>query len=373
MTVDEVSRFNDELAKYSSLGGQSLTTAARAVLAPEPREEWDRHGGSRQLTSDDQDAVRKLESAIAIMALSEKAKLSNDLVAKRLNTFVYGPIPPKLDPEKRRNFFNSDASMRNFRNKTRTLKTAERNALNEWTTLVIGGSLRYKKSEIHPFETAAGGSAVNASQGTNQPDRGGSPRRNVVDNGAAAVASGNPPAMDSATSAAAPPPASDAACHMREEASASATAGAAARSGGGGDDGSDSDDHALLTTDYKSHMGILAQTSASQPRGRRRERSGDPSSSPKPSPKRATNEDRPRANVPSLGLGATVIIRAGPHHGRRGVIVDEIWGNEARIKIDGDLVEYATARLSWLAAVAEGGGEANAAAATTSDMDEDET
>ena len=84
-----------------------MTTAARAVLAPEPREEWDRHGGSRQLTSDDQDAVRKLESAIAIMALSEKAKLSNELVAKRLNTFVYGPIPPKLDPEKRRNFFNS--------------------------------------------------------------------------------------------------------------------------------------------------------------------------------------------------------------------------------------------------------------------------
>jgi hypothetical protein len=167
VTVDEVSRFNDELAKYTSLGGQSLTTAARTVLAPEPREEWDRRGGSRQLTSDDQDAVRKLESAIAMMALSEKAKLSNDLVAKRLNTFVYGPIPPKLDPEKRRNFFNSDASMRNFRSKTRTLKTAERNALNEWTTLVISGSLRYKKSEIQPFETAAGGSAVNASQGTN--------------------------------------------------------------------------------------------------------------------------------------------------------------------------------------------------------------
>jgi hypothetical protein len=201
----------------------------------------------------------------------------------------------------------------------------------------------------------------------------GAQQRNVVDNGAAAVASGTPPAKDSATSAAAPPPASDAAGHMRDEASACATAGAAARSGGGGDDGSDSDDHALLTTDYKSHFSILAQTSASQPRGRRRERSGDPSLSPKPSPKRATNEDRPRANVPSLGLGATVIIRAGPHHGRRGVIVDEIWGNEARIKIDGDLVEYATARLSWLAAVAEGGGEANAAAATTSDMDEDET
>ena len=202
---------------------------------------------------------------------------------------------------------------------------------------------------------------------------GGAQQRNVVDNDAAAVASGSPPAMDSATPAAAPPPASDAAGHMRDEAPASATAGAAARSGGGGNDGSDSDDHALLTTDYKSHMGILAQTSASQQRGRRRERSGDPSSSPKPSPKRATNEDRPRANVPSLGLGATVIIRAGPHHGRCGVIVDEIWGNEARIKIDGDLVEYATARLSSLAAVAEGGGKANAAAATMSDMDEDET
>ena len=59
-------------------------------------------------------------------------------------------------------------------------------------------------------------------------------------------------------------------------------------------------------------------------------------------------------------------------------------GNEARIQIGDGAVEYVTARLSSLVAVAaEGpgsasamavaeGGEANAAAATTNDMNEDE-